>query len=48
MYLLIKGLAYAAEVRITNNKELMDEGFNAALTCMSQLNINAGNYYWFH
>ncbi|XP_025196536.1 uncharacterized protein LOC112595504 [Melanaphis sacchari] len=37
--LALIGLTYA-EVRITNQKELMDVGFNSALNCISQLDIN--------
>jgi len=40
-----QGLTYA-EVRITNQQELMDEGFNGFLTCSSQLGLNIGNYYY--
>ncbi|XP_060854766.1 uncharacterized protein LOC132932413 [Rhopalosiphum padi] len=37
--LVLIGLTYA-EVRITNHKELMDEGFNGFLTCVSQLGLS--------
>lgn len=44
MYYYQQGLTNAQK-KITSYKELSEITFNSALNCMSELNINVGNYY---